>query len=138
MVRLKINGPLALGKNLATVSGAIAKPQLAAIVTRAAEPMRSRMGELAPRSNEPKRMGHLADNIVTEIVTDAAEVTVAVGPAWRFWYARYDEFGTVKESAKPFMRPAFDATQDESFALIAANVWPLMVSAVATPTETAP
>lgn len=30
------------------------------------------------------------------------------------WYAHFIEFGTVKMSAKPFMRPAMEQTQDES------------------------
>lgn len=37
------------------------------------------------------------------------------------WYAHFIEFGTVKQTAQPFLRPAFETMQDE--ALQAAKVY---------------
>lgn len=80
----------------------------------AANVVRDRARELVP-----KRTKNLAKSIVS--IQQKAEsgqikfsVTPSKGGKHDGWYAHFVEFGTVKMSAKPFMRPAMEQTQDES------------------------
>ena len=80
----------------------------------AANVVRDRARELVP-----KRTKNLAKSIVS-IQQKAGQgqikfsVTPSRGGKYDGWYAHFIEFGTVKMSAKPFMRPAMEQTQDES------------------------
>ncbi|ASA25420.1 HK97-gp10 family putative phage morphogenesis protein [Paenibacillus donghaensis] len=63
----------------------------------------------APRSRSQKE--HLADNIVvTNVRTDAGAKYILVGPQRgdnnKFFYGKFQEFGTSKMAARPFMGPA--------------------------------
>jgi HK97 gp10 family phage protein len=101
---------------------AVQVPVLRRTLVAAAEPMRAGMVARAPRGPEAP---HLAENIITkplspselEAVTDDS-AGVELGPTKEFFYGYFWEFGTVKLTARPFMRPAFDAHQDESLARI--------------------
>lgn len=102
-------------------------PRVAARLQRegleeAAEPMRRAMGAKAPRRPPHPDM---ADQIVTQRVrgTDAQEVAIAVGPAKRFFYGSFQEFGTVRHGAQPFARPAFDENWQKSLAILGAAMW---------------
>lgn len=73
----------------------------------AAEPLRRRMARLAP--HEPG-LPDLRDNIVISNAKgrDTQEVGIAVGPSLKGFYGSFQEFGTSRHRAQPFMRPAFD------------------------------
>jgi HK97 gp10 family phage protein len=85
-------------------------------LTRAAEPMRERMSQMAPRG----RTGTLADSITvatqstTTRIHDGGEshrAQVGVGPSREGFYGLFIEVGTRHHAADPFMRPAADATE---------------------------
>lgn len=96
--------------------------------------------EPAARAVAAKAPGKIGDDIVTETTEKSAKrVTVSVGPSKKQWFARFVEYGTTPHTvtarrqralklyglgdvfrksvdhsgtaAKPFMRPAFDTTQ---------------------------
>lgn len=92
------------------------KMQRALVV--AAEPMRARMAELAPRGDTPP---HLADAMLISV--DEQTGAVEVGPAWWAYYSFYIEFGTVYQSARPFARPAFDTGHQRALKTISGEVW---------------
>jgi len=54
------------------------------------------------------------------------EAAIAVGPRQDFFYGIFLEYGTVKMSALPFMRPAFDSTRDEALTILKDELWALM------------
>ena len=102
---------------------AVQVPVLRRALVAAAEPMRAGMAARAPRGPDAP---HIADSIITkplspgelEAVTDDS-AGVEIGPTKEFFYGYFWEFGTVKLPARPFMRPAFDAHQDETIGLMA-------------------
>lgn len=56
--------------------------------------------------------GNLADSIkVKDLRTEKGQVGAKVGVG--AYYARFVEDGTIKMSAKPFARPAFDSTREK-------------------------
>lgn len=81
----------------------------------AADPMRQRVVELAPRSAGAGHAGgglHLADDInlaVGRQEPGAATVMLRIAKAF---YWRFVEFGTRRLSAHPFIRPGYDAEKD--------------------------
>ncbi|MFY4844578.1 HK97-gp10 family putative phage morphogenesis protein [Aliarcobacter butzleri] len=80
----------------------------------AANVVRDRARELVP-----KRTKNLAKSIVSiQQKAESGQIKFSVTPSrsgkYDGWYAHFIEFGTVKMSAKPFMRPAMEQTQDES------------------------
>jgi hypothetical protein len=98
-------------------------------VTEAAEPIRVRMGQLAPRGPDAP---HLADSMaVSRIrsfqgvrVQDDTEVAVAIGPTKDFFYGLFWEYGwKFHRAAYPFARPAFDAGRDEAIDAVGRAYW---------------
>lgn len=114
-----------------------------------AEPMRLQMARLAPRGQDAP---HLADNIVISNATKrdlkgADAIGVRVGPARLFHgayavrgrsgrtrtvgssvYAYFQEWGTSRHGAQPFMRPAFDATVQAVTGALGKVLWPILAS----------
>lgn len=104
----------ALMQVLKTLPENIQKNVMIGATRAAANVVRDRARELVP-----KRTKNLAKSIVS--IQQKAEsgqikfsVTPSKGGKYDGWYAHFIEFGTVKMSAKPFMRPAMEQTQDES------------------------
>lgn len=84
-----------------------------------AEKIRKPIADLAPRSNIPHE--HMADSIiVSEIQRDATgNEFVEVGPEKSKFYAPFQEFGTVKQRAKPFIEPGYLQGRQEALSTIA-------------------
>lgn len=71
------------------------------------------------RRKVPKRSGNLAKSIISmQRKAEQGQVKFSVTPSKGGnndgWYAHFVEFGTVKMSAKPFLRPAFEQSNNES------------------------
>lgn len=60
-------------------------------------------------SGEAETIGHGADSIRVKAMraTSKNEATVAIGPSAKHWYMSFVEFGTSRQSPRPFLRPAF-------------------------------
>lgn len=130
---------LAPGSDLAgrlnALPGALSQTLLTAALKASAEPMRDRMAEQAPRAeheiNRPARApGHLADHIVISATRKVdgetlgeGQAAVAIGPAGAYWWGIFSELGTRHESARPFVRPAYDTTQDQCLTRFTAELW---------------
>lgn len=116
--QVKVGGGKELAAGFAQLPPRVGKRILLAGLKEAGEPMRARMGELAPR--EPGAPD-LADNIVISTITKLGKVdgevertdekmaAVAVGPSKGFFYGFFQEFGTIRHGAHAFVRPAYDA-----------------------------
>ncbi len=72
------------------------------------------------RVRVPKRTGNLKKSIIVmkRKTESYGLIRFSVTPSKKGknsgWYAHFIEFGTIHQSAKPFMRPALDAKQDEA------------------------
>lgn len=79
----------------------------------AGTPMAQDASRTAPRSDSPSSAGHMADSVKMRKFTDQAsandlESNYWIGPDRGHFYGEFSEWGTFKEAARPFMRPAFD------------------------------
>ncbi len=84
-----------------------------------AEKIRKPIADLAPRSAIPHE--HMADSIIISEVkkdSDGSEF-VEVGPEKSKFYAKFQEFGTVKQKAKPFTEPGYLQGKKEALSTIA-------------------
>lgn len=100
---------------------------------QAAEPMRALAAALAPYRAEDNPM-HLRESIIISDKTvandpdpgaPAGSVTVFFGPDKRLrqHHGIEMEFGTFKDQAQPFMRPAWEARKEESLKLVGYYMW---------------
>ena len=65
-------------------------------------------------TNAPVLTGNLKENIeVSDMKTKNSTEYVEVGPNKDAFYAKFIEFGTIKQKAKPFIEPAFLAKRRE-------------------------
>ena len=92
----------------------------------AAEIIRSNVAAKAPR--EPGTPD-LADNIgiATDVRPGGGDVGVGIGVPRGFFYDWFNEFGTVKQSAKPFWRPAFDSEGQRAIKVMAGAMWEALI-----------
>ena len=83
---------------------------LAAMASAAAEVVRRRASELAPRMS-----GDLAKNILAgQVKNEDRRVVVNVGPGKKEFYGMFQELGTKHSAAQPFLRPAIDEGKNEA------------------------
>lgn len=130
---MKVEGFKELAASLRAMPASVSKPIILDALKEGAEPMRVRMGQLAPR--EPGAPD-LAENIGISVANRIGDVgggrweakhdeefAVAVGPTKGFFYGIFQEFGTVHHGAQPFMRPGFDSTVQTSLTIIGQRLW---------------
>lgn len=131
---MRFEGGEQLARKLRALPPALSQKILRAALKEAAEPMRARMAAYAPR--EPGAPD-LADNIGISLASrigstaggqwrarhDAFEQAVAVGPTKAFFYGLFQEYGTTRHGAQPFMRPAFDEVSPESLGILGRALW---------------
>jgi len=135
-VKINLTGCAELARALNAVALTVRRRALYGALKAAAGPMRDRMAQLAPR--RPPQPD-LADNIVISVArkvgsvaggrweaVDEFQAAVAVGPEKRFFYGLFLEYGTVRMSAQPFMRPAFDSTGGDALKILKDELWQLM------------
>lgn len=68
----------------------------------------------AVRNRAPVRTGKLQDKGITYEVKD--ETVAEIGWTKDGFYGRFHEYGTSKMAARPYMRPAFEASKEEACA----------------------
>lgn len=113
MSEFRISGFDETVSNLRRLPQEIAGKVLDAAVRKAGTPMAEDAARTAPRSATPSKAGHMGDSIKMRKFTDQSsandvESNFTIGPDRAHFYGGFEEFGTVKEAARPFMRPAFD------------------------------
>ena len=90
-------------------------------------PMEGAAQQGAPRSSNPGPNGHMADTIKLRKLprtTDAnLEAHLWLGPDSDHFYGLFGEFGTVHQTATPFMRPAFDQHVQETVTILGKELW---------------
>lgn len=121
---VRFEGGAELSRALAGLSQRVSKSIVKEVLMDVAEPMRASAARLAPR--EPGAPD-IADNIVVAAQRSKAgrtsETTVAYGPAKGFFYGYYQEWGTSRHGAQPFMRPSFDAGTAKALSEISRRLW---------------
>jgi len=117
---MKITG----GKELADAlrrlpTDALARGAVQAALKEAAAPVAEEM-----KVRAPQRTGAGAESMTTQVVrVDGYEATVAVGPDRDHFYLAFPEWGTSKQPAKPWARPAWDVRKGEALTTIGAALW---------------
>lgn len=126
-IAVNVAGHAEVMKALSAIPQHLRRTELTNILLEAGEPLRSRVAQLAPRSDEAP---HIADHIGMNAVRSVDGVklredqaAVAVGPLKGrasgkrfkgFFYGWMLEYGTVKMPAQPFLRPAWDSEQSRT------------------------
>ena len=114
---VKVEGLRELERALQELPKTTARNTLRRVLRKAAEPVQSTMEAIAPRDT-----GWTAESIEISSTLNAAQrreakregtyfAEVHIGMR-RGSAAIFQEFGTIDQPARPFMRPAWDATQD--------------------------
>lgn len=119
MLKVKVTGEAAVERYLQRLVNSLSPENAEADLLVAVQPMAE-----AARANVP--LGppslHLKDNVIAAPDRQHAKergwtAAVAVGArrvpkSGEIFYGRFLEFGTVKQAAQPWLRPAFDSTRD--------------------------
>lgn len=125
MISLKVEGGERLARELRGLSNRVSRNVQREALKEGAELIRARASALAPR--EPGAPD-LADNIaVSNALPEDGSVGVAIGPTRNFFYGFFQEFGTSRHSAQPFLRPAFDSEGPRALKVIAAAMWDALI-----------
>jgi len=95
------------------------KKLIAKSLRKAAEPIRARAAELAP--DDPETPGSRIEESMSISVTEqtATGAIAKIGPSKAGFPGIMAELGTAHETARPFLRPAFDEKEDEAFEILA-------------------
>lgn len=119
----KVEGTQELARACATLSRGVSTKMLIQALMEGAELLSATMSDLAPRApGKPD----LADNIVAAPLRGrergSDQAAVGIGPSSTFFfYDLFQEFGTVRNQAQPFYRPALDTQgQQALFAILSA------------------
>lgn len=110
MINIQIEGLSALSEALDELGKDVANRVLARAGRKAMQPVREAMRQSAgyDLSNHGQ---HLRDTIKIRSIREGSERVLRVGPAMKaphYIKARAQEYGTSKQMAKPFIRPALD------------------------------
>ena len=131
-----LEGGEELQESLAKLEEHVTGTFLLAAVRRGAEIPRSVAEQLAPWSaagSHGREAGFLADNVLMEdTVTEPTYAEEAVGVHMNAFYGRFQELGTVYQSAQPFLRPAFDETKDDIVDQVGETLRALIESSIVT------
>ncbi len=124
--KFRLDGVRELGQAMMDLPGAVNRQMVTRAAVQSLEPVRRDAEELAP-----KRTGGLSRsiNISTRLSTrqrriskKQSRVEVYVGPE-PHTKAVAQEFGTFKESAQPYMRPAWSANLRKVWDILAMLLW---------------
>lgn len=123
---MKMHGVEEMMRTLKRIQTAVDDHVTTRVALNAAEIVADRARQLAPVDT-----GRLRDSIGVSLTPPremsfsirGEGVRVFIGPAADVIYAPYVEFGTWRQAAHPFMRPALDLTRDEVQQAIAHGLW---------------
>jgi HK97 gp10 family phage protein len=125
VIGLKLEGSKELQKALESLPNRVSRSVQREALRSAGEPIRALAAALAPR--EPGAPD-LADNIVmSNARPEDGSVAIAIGPAKKFFYGIFQEHGTSRHGAQPFMRPAFDSEGGRALRAISQELWRALV-----------
>lgn len=125
MISIRVEGGDKLAKELRGLTNRVNRSVQRQALLAAAEPMREMARQAAPRAPGAP---DLAENIEFGNTTaDSGDVAIALGPTKRFFYGSFQEFGTSRHGAQPFMRPAFDSTAQQVIKRFSAEVWDALI-----------
>lgn len=140
MARFVFQGGQELDKALMALPAAMEHDLVIEALLEVAEPIRADAASRAPRAKGGGQ--HLADHIIAAETTlttegkrgrmrsvEAHEHTVAIGPSYQprdFFYGFFQEHGTVKHPAQPFLRPAFDHGAPRALKQLGGILWRLI------------
>ncbi len=111
----RIEGLSDLDAALTELPKATARNVLVRTLKTEAQPIADMASSLAPDDPATKPPDlHTSIIVGTKVSRRAkkqkqSDVEVYVGPTTKAFYGQFDEFGTSRQAAKPFMRPAWDA-----------------------------
>jgi HK97 gp10 family phage protein len=120
-VGLRIEGGERLAKTLLGLPSRVSRNVMLNALKAGAEPMRATASRLAPRDPGAP---DLADNIGISNARPGGGISgVAIGPTTNFFYGSFQEFGTTRHGAQPFMRPAFDSDHRITLQIVTNQAW---------------
>lgn len=127
-----LTGDVELEKKLLSLASAVAWKQQRDALMIGAEPIRSEMSLRAP-FDATQSGDHLRDHIIIDALTEGevrkgvehveGTAVVEVGPNIPHFYGYFSEYGTVKEPARPWARPAFDSRSGQALRLTLSTLW---------------
>lgn len=127
MIELTVSGFVELEQALLKLPGEVGGRVLDRALRKGGAPMEGAAQQGAPRSSNPGPNGHMADTIKLRKLprtTDAnLEAHLWLGPDSDHFYGLFGEFGTVHQTATPFMRPAFDQHVQETVTILGKELW---------------
>ena len=83
-----------------------------------AEPIRARAAEMAP-DDPTTPWSRIKENMMITVSDQTANGAVAkIGPSRKGFVGQFSEWGTSRQSAKPFLKPAYDEKLDEAVRII--------------------
>lgn len=125
MVSIRVEGGEKLARTLGELPNRVNREVQRAALREAGEIIRSRASALAPR--EPGAPD-LDDNIrMSNANPGRGDVGIAIGPTKGFFYGFFQEFGTSRHGAQPFMRPAFDGERHRVVKAITSAMWGALI-----------
>lgn len=126
-VKLAFQGGAELKRALDRAGAELTRTIVIAALKEAADPIRR---DMAARMARGADAPHAADNVIVAVVNEIdgeklapMEFAVGIGPTKDFWYWFFQEFGTVRHSAQPAMRPALDAGAQRALKDIGNGLW---------------
>lgn len=114
-VDIKVEGLRELDRQLSSLSASVGSKVLRGALMDSATPLVKEMKERVPVANgNLKRTIGKRSSVNRRGERNQATAVVSVGAVRKgSWKAHFVEFGTSRNRAQPFIRPALDATQDK-------------------------
>jgi HK97 gp10 family phage protein len=127
-IQMRFEGGEQLARTLRALPDRTSRRVQLEALKAAAEPMAADASNLAPRAAGAP---DLADNIRVMGARGAATQglpAVAYGPTTAFFYGFFQEFGTRRHAAQPFLRPSFDRGINGALGEIRGRLWRALIA----------
>jgi len=125
VISLRVEGGEKLMKALGELPNRVSRSVQREALKVGGEKIRQAARAIAPRAPGAPDM---ADHIeIGNARTDDGSVGISIGPTKGFFYGHFQEFGTTRHGAQPFLRPAFDSEGGTALKLISAETWAALI-----------